>query len=265
VPQVGRLRYLEALPGGGRPRGTLLLIHAFPLNALMWEPQRSLSEGGWHVIAPDLRQFGGANDDPPASSMGDYAADLIDLLDALHVEEAVVAGLSLGGYVAFELLRRAPTYVRALVLADTRAEADTEEGIAGRRRMLDLVNTKGTASVADEMVPKLLAESTRAERPGVADHVRSIVLANSAGAIAGAIHAMMTRPDSTPLLPTVHCPTLIVVGRHDTLTPPPLSERMRDAISGSELALIDRAGHLSNVEQPSAFNEVVGRFLQYRV
>ena len=166
MPVIGRLRYLEQPAGGtSRPRGTLVLIHAFPLNARMWEPQLTLAANGWRVIAPQLRGMDSSSTDQPATSMDNHAADVVDLLDALHIEDAVVGGLSMGGYVAFAVLRHAPRYVRALILADTRSEADTPEGVEGRKRMLALVQEKGVAAIADEMIPKLLAEETRRRRP----------------------------------------------------------------------------------------------------
>jgi 3-oxoadipate enol-lactonase len=266
VRSLGRFRYLEALPRPDvRRRGALLLIHAFPVNARMFEEQLALSEAGWHVIAPQLRRFDGADADPAASSMDDYAGDVIDLLDALHLEEAVVGGVSMGGYIAFAMFRRAPRYFQALVLADTRSEADTPEAAEGRRRMLQLVRDKGAAAVADEMLPKLLGPATRAKKPDVVARVRSLVLSNSAGAIADAIGALMTRPDSTPLLASIHCPTLIVVGEDDTVTPRPMAEALQGAIAGSELVSIASAGHLANLEQPAAFNAVLARFLEHRV
>src|SRR5436305_13543593 len=131
------LRYLDAAPPPTvRKRGTLVLLHAFPLNARLWEPQLALASYGWRIVAPHLRGFDGGVGDPPASSVDDYAGDVVDLLDALQIEDAVVGGLSLGGYTAFALLRRAPRYVRGLILADTRSQADTPEGAAGRARML---------------------------------------------------------------------------------------------------------------------------------
>lgn len=263
---AGRFRYLEAVPGPSRrPRGTLVLIHAFPLTARMWEPQLALADSGWRVVAPHLRGFDGGASDPPASSVDDYAGDVIDLLDGLHVGDAVVGGLSMGGYVAFAIFRHAPRYVRALVLADTRSQADTPEGVAGRQQMLQLLDDRGPSAVADEMIPRLLGDSTRANRPDVVARVRSLVLANSPEPIAGAIRALMTRPDSTPLLPTIHCPVLIVVGDEDTVTPRQLSDQMHRAIAGSELAVIPGAGHLSNLEQPVVFNTMVARFLAHRV
>jgi 3-oxoadipate enol-lactonase len=266
VPNIGRLRYLEAVPGSAdRPRGTLLLLHAFPLNARMWEGQLGLAETGWRVIAPQLRGVDGGAGDPPAASVDDYAGDVIDLLDALHVTQAVVGGLSMGGYVAFALLRLAARYVQGLILADTRSQADTPEGVAGRTRLLQLVQDRGPSAVADEMIPKLLGETTRKTRPAVEARVRSLALASSTDAIAGAIRALMTRPDATPLLSTIHVPTLILVGDEDTLTPPAAAEAMHRAIAGAELVRIPQAGHLSNLERPELFTAALAGFLGHRV
>jgi 3-oxoadipate enol-lactonase len=266
MPASGRLRYLEATPPStARARGVLVLLHAFPLNAHMWDGQLALAEGGWRVIAPQLRGVDGATGDPPVTSMDDYAGDVIDLLDTLHIQTAVIGGLSLGGYVAFAILRLAARYIQGLILADTRPQADTAEGVEGRKRLLQLVQEKGPPAIADEMLPKLLGKTTRATRPEVVARVRSLVLANSADAIGGAIRALMTRPDSTPLLSSIHVPTLIVVGDEDVVTPPDVAEDLHRSIHGSELARITGAGHLSNVEQPEPFNAALGRFLAHRV
>ena len=232
----------------------------------MWEPQLGLAERGWRVLAPQLRGFdGGTAAEPQVTSVDDYAGDIIDLLDTLHIDDAVIGGLSMGGYVAFAILRLAPRYVRGLVLADTRSQADTPEGVQARRRMLALLHDKGPAAIADEMLPKLLGTSTRSAQPAVVERVRGMILANSTSAIAGGISALMTRPDSTPMLPDIHVPTLIVVGDEDELTPPPLSRSMHDAIAGSELVTIPKAGHMSNLEQPDAFNAALGRFLGHQL
>jgi 3-oxoadipate enol-lactonase len=268
MPSIGKLRYEEAVPAGAassqRPRGTLILIHGFPLNARMWEPQLALAEHGWRVIAPQLRGFDG-DSRAPGQSVDDYAGDIFDLLDALHITDAVIGGLSLGGYVAFAMFRYAARYFRGLVLADTRPQADTPEGIEARRKMLALVNEQGPGAVADEMIPKLLGETTSRNSPDVAARVRELILASSSAAVAGALTALMTRPDSTPLLESIHCPTVILVGEEDTVTPPALSQGMHQAIAGSELVTIPRAGHLANLEQPEAFNAALARFLTYRV
>jgi pimeloyl-ACP methyl ester carboxylesterase len=231
----------------------------------MWEPQLALAERGWRVIAPHYRGMDGATADPPAGSVDDYAADVFDLLDALHVDEAVIAGLSLGGYVAFALFRHAPRYFQGLILADTRSPGDSPEAIEGRKRLMGVARDKGAGTVADEMLPKLLGETTRQENPAIVESVRELILSNSSEAIAGAIQAIMTRPDSTPLLGSIHCPTLIMVGEEDTLTPPAMSRDLQRGIAGSELAVIRKAGHLSSLEQPTAFNAELARFLDHRV
>ena len=252
-------------PAAERRRGVLVLLHAFPLNARMWEGQLPLANGGWRVIAPHFRGLDAGAGDPPTMSIDDYAGDVIDLLDALHVDQAVIGGLSMGGYAAFAVLRHAARYVQGLILADTRAEADTPEGLDARRKMLDLVQSKGPAAVAEEMIPKLLGETTQRSRAEVIDQVRSLVLSNSSEAIAGSVRALMSRPDSTPLLPTIHVPTLILVGAEDTVTPPALSEKMHNAIAGSELTVIPEAGHLTNLERPNLFNAALARFLSHRL
>jgi pimeloyl-ACP methyl ester carboxylesterase len=194
--------------------------------------------------------------------MEELAMDVEHVLDALGVPEAIIGGCSMGGYIALALLLRAPARFRGLVLADTRATADSEEAKAARRQMQALAREQGSGAVADDMVPKLLGETTRREQPELERHVRALIEANDADAIAGAVGAMMERQDARPFLPAVRCPTLILVGAEDTLTPPANSEEMHGAIRGSRLAVIPRAGHLSNLEQPAPFNAALSGFLR---
>jgi pimeloyl-ACP methyl ester carboxylesterase len=273
MPQVGRVHYLEALPGrSARARGTLVLLHAFPLNARMWEPQLELAAEGWHILAPQARGVDGAQGGAAdVTSLDDYAADLVDLLDALHIDDVVVVGLSMGGYLAFALLRLAPAYVRGLVLADTRPQADTPEGLEGRKQLLELVREngderkRGPAAIADQMIPKLVGETTHQGHPDIVERVRALILANSSESIAAMIRALMSRPDSTPLLTDLRLPTLVMVGEEDLLTPPLVAKAMHQSIGGSELIVIPAAGHLSNLEQPEAFNAALARFLSHRI
>src|SRR5215470_19156354 len=267
--RIGRLRYLEVPPAGAlRPAGALVFIHGFPLSPTMWDPQVSLAERGWRLIVPELRGFGVGKEaagDPPTTSIDDYAGDTIDLLDKLHIDTAVICGLSMGGYIAFSMFRHAPNYFRAMVLADTRSQGDTPEAVAGRKNMQQLVRDKGAAAVAEALLPKLVGDTTRQERPAIVEAVRKQIIGNSPEAIAGALAALMTRPDSTPTLSTIRCPVQIIVGDEDAITPPPLSEQMHRDIPGSELAVIRGAGHMSNMEQPTLFNDVLARFLDHRV
>jgi 3-oxoadipate enol-lactonase len=256
------LAYLDSAPGA-RAAEIVMLVHAFPLSAAMWEGQAQALPPGWRLIAPDLRGFGGSTMQNPedAPDIDEYADDVIDLLRELGVAQAVVGGLSMGGYVTFGVLRRAPGLVRAVVLADTRAGADTPEGREKRRSMLALLDREGPAGVALDMIPKLLGSSTRAHRAEVELLVRRLIKQQSSSAIRGAILRMMTRPDSTAVLERLDVPTLIVAGEQDVLTTPDDSRRMAATVSQAELVLIPEAGHLANLEQRDAFNRALGAFL----
>src|SRR5262245_28237250 len=207
MPSIGRLTYLDVPPRAaiakGRPQETLLLIHGFPLGARMWEPQLALADHGWRVVVPQLRGFDGAPGHPPVQTIDDYAGDIIDLLDGLRIEDAVIGGLSMGGYITFALFRLAHAYFRGMVLADTRPQADSPEGLEGRRRMLTLVQERGARAVADDMLPKLLGQSAQGDR-SVVDRTRSLIEANPPETIAGAIRALMSRPDSSATLSSIH-------------------------------------------------------------
>jgi 3-oxoadipate enol-lactonase len=247
------VRYFEC--GSGR---ALVLLHAFPLSAEQWLPQLSRVPSGWRVVAPDLRGFGNRMaSEEEAATMDTYAEDAFELLAHLGIDRAVVCGLSMGGYVAFAMMRRAPERVAGLILADTRATSDTAEGRTGRDRMLELLAREGPPGVANAMLPKLLGDTTKREQPDLEDAVRRLIESNSAPGIAAGIRALKDRPDSTAALASIACPTTIVCGAEDTLTPPSDSEAMHRAISQSRLVILPAAGHLSNLENPEGFNEAL--------
>lgn len=253
------LRYFES--GSGR---VLLLLHAFPLSADQWLPQLHRVPPGWRFIAPDLRGFRGvgpAFEDPlGALSIDDYADDALALLTHLEIERAVVAGVSMGGYVAFAIHRRAPDRLAGLVLSNTRAAADSDDARAARDRMIELANREGAAGVAREMLPRLLGETTRREQPDLEDAVRRLILVNSTEGIVAALGALKTRPDATPMLPQVACPTVIIAGAEDVIIPVAEAEAMHDAIPNSSLVVIPRVGHLSNLEAPALWGRAFERW-----
>lgn len=255
----GQLRWVETGPEDGP---VLLLVHGFPFNSRMWRPQIEEPPPGWRLVAPDLRGFGGSG---PAQDerlgMDVLAADLAALLRHLGTAEAVVAGLSMGGYVAFALLDREPGLLRALVLSDTRAAADTEEARATRLETAEAVRGAGTPALTDGMIPKLLSEETRRERPGVEQEVRSLMEAAPAASVSAALLGMAERADSTALLGSIRVPTLVIAGEEDQLTPPEDARALAREIPGAELELVAGAGHLPNLERPDVFNRVLGAFL----
>jgi pimeloyl-ACP methyl ester carboxylesterase len=253
------LAYLETGAGHGR---TLVLLHAFPLNATMWQPQFSAPPPGWRVIAPDFAGLGSTDDHARAAvALDDYAHDVVTLLDRLGIGRAVVAGVSLGGYVALALARLVPARLAGLVLVDTKAPADSPEAREGRARMLDVLDDRGTGGVADDMLPRLLGETSRREQPALVEHLRSTILTNDPEGVRRAILRLRDRPDATPGLASIAVPTLVVVGDEDVVTPPEEAVCLAEGIPGARLERIASAGHLSSLEQPAAFNRVLADFL----
>jgi len=244
--------------GAGLP---ILFIHAFPLHSAIWERQIVAFSPQHRVIAPDLRGLGASARGSGAASVDQYADDLAALLGHLEIEQATVVGLSLGGYISFALWRRHRERIAALILADTRAGADTEAGKQGREKNAQLAEAAGPGAIADQMLPKLLGSNAPA---ALREEVRAIIESNDSAGIAAALRAMAARPDSTPLLATIDVPTLVIVGADDTLTPPSEAEAMFNAIPGCRIAELPSAGHLSNIEVPEAFNAQVAEFLSPR-
>jgi pimeloyl-ACP methyl ester carboxylesterase len=240
--------------------GHVVLLHAFPLSSTLWRPQMDRAPTGWRFVAPDLPGFG-ASVLPAARTMDAMAREVLNVLDEQGIDRAVIGGMSMGGYVTLALYRLAPERFVGMVLADTRATADTDQQKEARRKMIETVREQGPGAVADEMMPKLLGETSHRERPVVASKVREMIEGNSRGAIAGAVEAMMTRPDSRPLLSQISVPTLIVCGEEDVLTPPSDSTALHDGIPDSRLVQIPRAGHLSSIEAPEEFSFALNAFL----
>lgn len=257
------LAYLDSDPAAS-DKLVLVLAHAFPLGAQMWEPQFKGAFWGWRILAPDLRGFGGSTDDRGDGvdpSIDDYADDVASLVREVAGAPVVLGGLSMGGYAAFAVMRRTPTLVRGLILADTRAGADSLEGRAARKAMLTLLEREGPQGVARDMMPKLLGATTREQNPDAEETVRRLIKRQSPNGIRDAIVRMMERPDSTPLLPAITIPALVIVGEEDTLTPPAESEAIAAALPNASLVRIAGAGHLSNVERSQAFEASVEDFL----
>lgn len=243
--------------GHGLP---MVLLHAFPLDSTMWQPQCGALVPQCRCITPDLRGFGKSGTAGP-HTMDRYADDVVALLDSLHIERAVIGGVSLGGYIAFALWRRHRSRIRALVLADTRAEADTEEGRQRRVELAALAREKGRAAVAAKLLPGLVGKSTREGNPALYDAIHGIMMGASIEGIVGASEAMAARPDSTDLLGGIDVPTLVVCGDEDAVTPARSMRQMAARIPHARFEALSGAGHLSNMERPAAFNHVVSEFL----
>jgi pimeloyl-ACP methyl ester carboxylesterase len=229
----------------------------------MWDPQFEALGGRFRLIAPDLRGFG--NSAPPSDtsgySLGAFADDAAGLLDRLGVEKVVLGGLSMGGYTAFEFLRRYPERVSAVILADTRPDRDAPAVLERRTAQQKKVAKSGGASLVEAMLPAMLSEETRTARPHVTETLTALMEQSDRSWI-GALEAMKNRSDSTGELGALAVPVLIVVGQHDALSAPEVAKDMQERIPQARLVVIEGAGHISNLEAPGAFNAALESFLE---
>ncbi len=240
----------------------VVFLHAFPLSARMWDRQLAAMPAGWRAVAADFRGLGrSARGVPPARAVRDHAQDVWALVDALRLGPVVLAGLSMGGYVALEAWRQRPAAVRGLVLADTRAEADTDDARTKRRTMQDKARQEGVLAVIDAMLPGMLGATTQTADPHLAVQVRAWAAEATPDGVVDALEALRSRPDSRPDLGRIGCPALVIVGGEDTLTPPAAARTIADGIAGASLVTIAGAGHLANVEQPGAFDRALHDWL----
>ncbi|MFC7384490.1 alpha/beta fold hydrolase [Sphaerisporangium rhizosphaerae] len=245
--------------GGGAP---LVLVHGHPFDRSMWAPQvAGLAGPAWRVIVPDLRGYGDSTVVPGITPLAVFARDIAALLDHLGVEEAVIGGLSMGGQIVLEFHRLFPGRVRGLVLADTFAQGETEEGRRTRNAMADRLLAEGMRPYAEEVLPKMVAPSTIATMPEVAAHVLRMMRDAPAEGAAAALRGRAERPDYSAMLAAVAVPALVVVGRHDEFTPVADAEFMHRRIPRSTLAVIEGAAHMPNLEAPAEFGRALDEFL----
>jgi pimeloyl-ACP methyl ester carboxylesterase len=256
---VGDIEMSYGDQGTGR---NLVLVHAFPLNSAMWDAQVAELSTQFRVIAPDLRGFGSSGVGTGQHSIEEMAGDIRSLLDKLGVGRVTLVGLSMGGYVSMAFYRRYPEVLEALVLADTRAAADTDEGRQRRFTSALKAERDGVAAIAGDMIPLLLGKTSLQTRPDIVDRVRKLILENPAPGVAAAQRAMADRLDSTELLGSLNIPVLLLVGAEDTLSPPSELKALQEVIPGAQFRIIEGAGHLSNLEASGEFNSALLEFLR---
>ena len=247
--------------GIGQP---LLFLHAFPLNRSMWSGELTalLPEGHFRLVALDWRGFGESDITTGISTMEQFADDVAGLMDALGMPNAILCGLSMGGHAAFAFLRKYPQRLKGLILADTRPGSDTDEAKANRENVAQLAETGGPGAIADLQLPRLISDETRQHHPEVEARIRRMIEAVTPQGIAAASRGMAQRADSTDLLASIACPTLVIVGEYDVLTPPTVVQDYAAQIADAQYIVIPNAGHLSNLEQPESFHQAISGFLQ---
>jgi len=240
---------------------SVVLLHGYPFNRSMWRDQLDELKQHHRVIIPDLRGHGQSAVTSAPATMQNMAGDVASLLETLNISRATIGGLSMGGYIALAFYRLFPLRVRSLVLADTRAQADTEEGKQHREQQAEKALREGMEGIADALLPKLLTPETVATRPGVVKRLREMMVETDPEGAAAALRAMAERLDQTSFLSRIIAPTLIIVGSEDALTPVADAELMHREIGGSRMQIIEGAGHVSNIERPEEFNRALIKFL----
>jgi len=237
----------------------VLFLHAFPVNGAMWAGQLAALRDGYRCLVPDLPGFGRTPPSSEPAPMESFARALVSVLDGLEIPSAALVGLSMGGYVAFALQALAPDRVAALALCDTRAHGDSEDGKRARETTARAVESEGVQVLAERMLPTLLSPAADAALRG---EVERMILATPPAGAAAALRAMARRQDFAPRLPALTCPTLVLAGAADTLTPPGEMEGMARSVPHATFETVPGAGHLSNMENPSAFNGALRSFLE---
>ncbi len=246
------------LLGDGPP---VVLLHPFPVHHAFWFPAADLLVSRYRLILPDLRGQGESTTGDGPATMEKLAADLARICDSAGVGRAVFGGASIGGYVLMEFWRRYPQRVAGLMLCNTKAEADSPEARAARLKSAESVEQHGTEPFLDTMVPKLIGETTRTNRPDLVAAARKMMRKMSVPGAAALLRGMAERPDSFPSLKTINVPTLILAGDEDVPTPVEGARRMQQAIPGSRLEVISKAGHYAAFEQPEAAGRIMRGFL----
>lgn len=239
--------------GSGKP---VVLIHAFPLTRKMWKSQAEvLTDNGFRVILPDLPGFGKQAGNSKRFTIEEIALQIAESIESLNIEKAIFGGLSMGGYVLFNLFRIAPLKFSALILCDTTYLADTEEKQKGRFGMISKIEKQGTNALIENMLPNLISDETKKKNPLLTAELKEIFSDVNPRSAINALQSMAERKDSTDVIGNINVPTLLVFGEFDTITNLENAKKMNELISGSELRIIKDAGHYSNLEQPEDFNK----------
>lgn len=246
--------------GSGPP---VVLLHGFPLSRMMWQPNiAAITDAGFRVITPDFPGFGENPSFADINTMEDMASGVADLLGSLKIERAIIGGLSMAGYVTLALYAAHPELFAGLILCDTTSVADTDKKRKGRFELIEKIERQGAQVLVENMLPNLICDATKENNRELVEELERIFAAVNPKAAIAALRGMAARADHTGLLSKINVPTLLIFGEDDKITNLDAARMMNAAISGSELVVIENAGHYSNQEQPAAFNEAIISFLK---
>jgi 3-oxoadipate enol-lactonase len=246
--------------GEGKP---VVLLHAFPLSREMWNAQvKALEAENCRVIVPDLRGFGESHNFSDINTMEDMAQDIFEILETLKIERAIIGGLSMGGYITVNFLKKFPEKIAALILCDTNATGDTEDARESRFDLIEKIETEGAQALIDEMLPKLISENTKENKKELVAEIEEMFGKVNPQAAIAALRGLAARIDNTDLLDKISVPTLLIFGEEDKVTHLKAAEKMAGTIPNAKLVKIENAGHYSNLEQPEAFNQALIDFIK---
>jgi len=245
----------------GEGKIPILFIHGFPFDKSSWQPQMEFLKTSHRVIAYDIRGFGKSTPGNEKASISIFADDLIKLIDGLQVEKVIACGLSMGGYILLNAANRYPEKFAALILSDTQCIADTPEAKEERYKTIEQIKTGGLNDFAEGSVKNLFYQESLETKKEVVEKIKDIILSTSPETITGTLEALAGRDETCFSLDNISVPTLILCGKEDKITPLVQSEFLHKGIKNSTLHSIDKAGHLSNLEQPNEFNEHLNHFI----
>ncbi len=239
----------------------VIFIHGFPFDKSSWQPQLDFFKATHRVIAYDIRGFCKSTAEDMKASIDLFAQDLVSLMDALNIRKAVICGLSMGGYIVLNAVKRFPERFKAIVLCDTQSVADTAEAKEKRYKTIEELEKNGLQDFADNFVQKIFAQETLSHKKEIVDDIKATILRTPVPTVARTLSALAQRVETASILQNIRIPALILCGEHDKVTPPEQSEQMHTHIIGSEYHVIEGAGHMSNLEQPQEFNRLLKDFL----
>jgi len=239
----------------------IICLHGYPFDKSMWKGQLDFLKSSNRIIACDIRGFGKSTDEESQLSIDLFSEDLRAFMDKLNIDKAIVCGLSMGGFIALNAMKRFPNRFEALILCDTQCIADTAEVKEKRYETIDDINLNGVADFNEGFIKSVFHKDSLTDKKDFVEKLRTVVFANSQHIITGGLSALAERSETCSTLKDINIPTLIICGREDEVTPLVQSASMNSTIRGSILHVIDNAGHVSNLEQPEEFNKHLLNFL----
>ena len=253
--------YISYAEAGSPDAMPVIFIHGFPFSKAMWAGQLEILKNDYRAIAYDVRGHGNSEAGADDFSIGLFADDLLAFMDELQIQKAVVCGLSMGGYIVLNAIQKQPNRFTGLILTDTQCGADTHEGREKRLKTIAFIQRNGLEIYAEESLKNLFAPASFQSQQESVKFIHETILSTSAEVVCRTLLALANCKESCSALPMIKIPVRVIVGEKDKVTPPPVAQKMVDAISGSKLVVINEAGHITNLEAPEVFNNHLLKFL----